>query len=77
MITAHGTYDADRGFLNPLVPSNGDPCEICGSIVPEGFTVCYGCDLELSVGEWPQRPRRHAYDLGQRCSHHRARKRRT
>ena len=35
-------------------------CQICGQSVPFGVSVCYGCDVEMGVGDWPSRPRRQA-----------------
>jgi len=35
-------------------------CQICGQSVPPGVSVCYGCDVEIGVGDWPSRPRRQA-----------------
>jgi hypothetical protein len=35
-------------------------CQICGQSVPHGVSVCYGCDVEMGVGDWPSRPRRQA-----------------
>ena len=35
-------------------------CQICGQAVPAGVSVCYGCDVEMGVGDWPTRPRRQA-----------------
>ncbi|NLS91472.1 MAG: hypothetical protein GXX96_04720 [Planctomycetaceae bacterium] len=33
-------------------------CQICGQSVPRGVSVCYGCDVEVGVGDWPSRPRK-------------------
>lgn len=54
---------------NPAArPSKGSGtgwCQVCGQSVPAGMSVCYGCDVEMGVGDWPYRPRRQA-DLPRR-----------
>lgn len=35
-------------------------CQTCGQPVPPSVSVCYGCDVEMGVGDWPIRPRRQA-----------------
>ncbi len=45
------TSQADR-------TTNTHSCRICGQSVPRGVSVCYGCDVEVGVGDWPNRPRK-------------------
>jgi hypothetical protein len=74
MITAYRTYREDCGFVGHSQPGDGTRCQTCGNVVPPGFAVCYGCDLELGIGEWHNRPRRHGFDLGTHCGLKRGRR---
>lgn len=49
----------DRGTtLTPDRTAGTHGCRICGQAVPRGVSVCYGCDVEVGVGDWPNRPRK-------------------
>lgn len=52
---AHAILRQDRGHdFTGHVHRPGDVhfCEICNTLVPSGFHVCYDCDTEYDLHEW-------------------------
>ena len=60
IVTSTVPYESQDRVSTGASRTESRYCQICGQAVPAGMSICYGCDVELGVGDWPSRPRRNS-----------------